>query len=189
MDPFTRLPEYLAENLLALRKTKGMSQEQLAQSAQIPRSTITNIESGASNPSLLNLAKISSALQVGIEELLSKPRSECVLLAADEVTLLKKSQGRVRIAKLLPDRIRGLEVDRMEIDPEASMAGTPHLAGAKEYLTLLQGEITVYVAGEKYRVGRGAVFAFPGDQPHSYRCSSTATAIAISIVVPKAIGL
>ena len=54
---------------------------------------------------------------------------------------------------------------------------------------MLQGEVTVHVAGERFLVKRGAVLAFPGDQAHSYRNSGSGAAIAVSVVVPVTLGV
>lgn len=184
MSEVPKISQYLADNILVLRDKKGLSQSQLAKLADIPRSTLTNIESGSGNPSLQNLARISLALQVGIEELLSRPRNECELVPAALVPLEKRNQGRVRIYKLVPEKVKGLDVDRLEIDVGVTMGGHPHLAGAKEYFSVLQGEVTVFVAGEKFVVSKGDVLAFPGDQPHSYRNTGNGLATGISLVVP-----
>jgi transcriptional regulator with XRE-family HTH domain len=179
-----RASEYLAANVRNLRRKQNMSQEQLALRAGMPRSTVTNIESGGANPSLANLALLSTALGVGLEEILSRPRSECQLLEAADVPVRSRSHGAVSVRKLLPERVRGLELDRLEIAPGASMAGTPHITGTKEYLYCLAGEVTVLVAGEAFVVDAGDVLAFPGDQAHSYRNRGRRKAEAISVVVP-----
>ena len=184
MDALEKTSSYLAHNIEQLRVGKGMSQQQLAKQAGIPRSTLTHLESGVGNPSLHNLVKISLALSVSIEELLSKPRTECVLISARDVPITRRSQGHALLYKLLPDRIKGIEIDRMELAPEAAMGGHPHLEGTKEYLTVIQGEILVHVAGEKFQVKEGDVFAFPGNQPHSYRNLKRTTSIALSVVLP-----
>ena len=69
------LSEILASNILKLRRKRELSQAALASIADLPRSTLTNMESGSGNPSLQNLIKISSAFQVSVEELLSFPRN------------------------------------------------------------------------------------------------------------------
>ena len=184
MSETNKISQYLADNIIELRGKKSLSQNQLALLAEIPRSTLTNIESGSGNPSLQNLARISAALQVGIEELLSRPRNECELIAADAVPLEKRNAGKVRIFKLIPDKVKGLDVDRIEIDAGVTMGGHPHLNGAKEYFSVLQGEITVHVAGEKFVVGKGDVLAFPGDQPHSYRNTGSGMASGVSMIIP-----
>lgn len=185
MEAIDRVAQYLADNVQTLRKKRGFSQEQLAAHAQIPRSTLTHIESGAGNPSLKNLTKLSGALGIGIEELLSRPRSAVSHLAASEITVERRSQGKALIHKLLPDKIKGLEIDRFELQTGTTMSGHPHLSGTKEYLVTMTGEVTVHVAGEAFRVRKGDVLAFPGDQRHSYRNSGPrGQAVAISVVIP-----
>src|SRR5665213_389903 len=95
-----KISRYLADNIFALRTKKSLSQGQLAKMAEIPRSTLTHMESGSGNPSLQNLAKLSAALQVGLEELLARPRSECELRDLEDIPVVKR--GRVRVLKLLP---------------------------------------------------------------------------------------
>lgn len=53
----------------SLRKTKNMSQEQLAEKAQLDRTYIGGIERGERNISLINIEKIACALDVEVYEL------------------------------------------------------------------------------------------------------------------------
>lgn len=174
----------LSRNVLALRRGRNLSQASLATLAGIPRSTIAHIESGAGNPSLANLARLSAALGVGIEELLARPRNACVLVPAAQVPVRLRASGRVQVADLLPERVRGLEITRMCIEPQATMRGTAHVFGTKEYLHTIEGEVSVLVAGEVFVVSAGDVFAFPGDQAHSYVNRGVVDAVALSVVVP-----
>jgi len=175
---------YLAENIAALRRRRELSQEKLSELAQIPRSTITHMESGGGNPSLTNLCKLAAALGVSIETLLSRPRKACSLLKAADVPLEKRGAGRVQVHKLMPDRVRGIEIDRMEFAAGGSMAGKPHLPGTKEYLVALAGTVSVAVDGASWVVEEGDVLAFPGDQKHGYRNPGKTPAAALSIVLP-----
>jgi transcriptional regulator with XRE-family HTH domain len=184
MDELAKLPLYLSRNINELRSKRNLSQQQLAQMAGIPRSTLTYMESGDGNPSLSNLMRVAAALGVGVEELLSRPRSQISLIPSDKVPIQVRSGGLVRIHKLLPDKFRGIAIDRMEFEAESAMGGQPHLNGTKEYMTVLQGEIVVQVAGENYTVKKGDVLAFPGNQPHGYRNLKKSPAVAISIVIP-----
>ena len=114
----------LATNLLTIRRERAWTQQQLAERSGVPRSTIAGMESGGGNPSLTNLARVAGSLGVGLEELLARPRSACKLIRAKDVPLRERTRGRVRVRKLLPERVRGLEMDRMDIDPGASMGGS-----------------------------------------------------------------
>ncbi len=184
MNDESSVSRYLASNLLELRKRKDLSQDKLSDRAGIPRSTITHMESGAGNPSLTNLCKLAGALGVSIEELLSSPRGDCTLLRAADVPILQRSAGKVQVHKLMPDKVRGIEIDKVEIEASSSMSGRPHLQGTKEYLMTLEGEVTVSVAGRNYAVASGDILAFPGDQKHGYRNSGNGKAVALSVVLP-----
>lgn len=184
MENRQQVSAYLAQNTRYLRDQKHFSQQQLADLAGIPRTTLTHLESGSGNPSLHNLIKLSAALGVGVEELLSRPRSGCVLIAAADVPVQQRSQGQVQVFELLPDKIKGIGIERLEFSPQAMMAGHPHLPGTKEYMTVIQGAVAVNVAGERHVVKAGAVLAFPGNQPHSYINAQAARSVAISVVIP-----
>ena len=124
------LSEHLAENLLALRSKRQITQGQLAKLCSVPRSTIANLESGAGNPTLENLVKVAGALQVSVEELLSPPRANCKLIKSKD--LVKTKKGSTLLIRLLPDPIPGMVIDRMEIDEGGRLGGAPHVEGTKE---------------------------------------------------------
>lgn len=182
-NEFEVIARNLATNMESLRKKRGMTQGDLAQVAAVPRSTITYLESGQSNPSLQNLAKLSGALQVTIEELIATPRGRYQLVKSGQLKPVKRGQGTVNIFELLPDPITGMHMDRMEFEIEGRMVGIPHVSGTKEYLTCLQGEVTVRTAGQIFRVQKGDVLAFPGDQPHAYENTGSGKTLCLSVVV------
>lgn len=177
-----QIPTFLAQNVLALRQSRKLTQAALAKIAEVPRSTITYIESGEGNPSLKNLCKLSEALQVSLEVLLSRPRSHCTLVKAAEIPMESRGGGTSRLYKLLPDKVPGMEIDRMEIEPGGKLPGVPHLEHTKEYLTCVRGEVLVTVAGERFQLEQGDVLAFPGNRPHSYHNASSQACVCVSVV-------
>src|SRR5580658_6757829 len=116
--------DHLADNVKALREARGLSQQQIAQIAGIPRATWTHLESGGANPTLAVLVKVAAALQVRLDELLAEPRAPARHLRADE--LVVRHRGDVSIRKLLPEPLAGLDLERMSLPPGARMAGVPH---------------------------------------------------------------
>src|SRR5687767_4437299 len=95
------LSKYLARNLAGMRAARGLTQGELARLAELPRSTLTHLESGGGNPSLANLARLAEALQVSIEELIAQPRADCQLVKARDVSGKSYDSGRVDVFKLL----------------------------------------------------------------------------------------
>lgn len=182
MDDLLDLAGRLAANLAQLRKERRMTQARLAEHSGIPRSTIAQLESGAGNPSLRNLAGLAAALQVTIEELLARPRTECDLIRAKDLPRSERGHGSVRLYRLLPPTQSGLQLEKLEMLAGGFMRGVPHIRGTKEYLTCLTGALRLTVAGRDYALGPGDLLSFPGDQPHGYHNPGRTTATAISMV-------
>jgi transcriptional regulator with XRE-family HTH domain len=175
------LPSRLAANVGHLREARGMTQQQIAKLAGVPRATWAHLESGMANPTLSVLNRAAAALQVSIEELIAPPRAAAKHYPSETVPV--KIRGAVRVRKLLPDPIPGMEIDRMEIPPRAKMVGVPHTPGTTEYLTCELGEILLVASGESYRLSPGDVVVFRGDQRHSYSNTGDKTAVGYSVVV------
>jgi transcriptional regulator with XRE-family HTH domain len=175
------LSTYLGDNIRLLRSARGMTQQQMAKLAGIPRATWANLESGTANPTLSVLHGVALALSVSIEELLAKPRAAAEHHA--RATLSVRRRGGVTIRRLLPHPLPGVELDRMELPPGVRMSGTPHTPGTREYLTCEQGRIELVASGERYILETGDVVAFAGDQRHSYANPGDRIAIGFSVVM------
>ena len=66
----------LGEKLKRLRKSRGLSQEQLAAELNVSRQSISKWELGESKPEIENLIALSEFFNVSIDELL-KMNKEC----------------------------------------------------------------------------------------------------------------
>jgi transcriptional regulator with XRE-family HTH domain len=70
------IQDYIARNLVQLRREKGLSQEALAHEADIDRTYIGYIENRRHNPSVGVLCKIAQALDIELRELIIPPLDE-----------------------------------------------------------------------------------------------------------------
>jgi transcriptional regulator with XRE-family HTH domain len=172
----------LARNLRSLREARGLTQTQLAALAKLPRATWANLESGAGNPTLSVLQRVAHALQVTIEELTSAPRAAVQRYPKGSLPSRVRN-GNVTIQKLLPDPIPGMEMDRLELPPRATLIGVPHTDGTREYLTCESGEVVLTAAGESFHLEAGDVVAFRGDQRHSYHYPGPRPSVCYSVVI------
>ncbi|OUR94825.1 hypothetical protein A9Q84_17095 [Halobacteriovorax marinus] len=173
---------HISENVKALRAKRNFTQKHLSQLAKIPRTTLTNIESGESNPSLSNVIKLAGALNVSIDLLVSPLRAASVLIKKSDLPLEVK--GGTSISKLLPEKIKGMDIDRVTLAPLHTFRGTPHLGGTHEYMTVISGEVVVRLNGEKFHVYEDDLLAFPGDVQHSYQNPLDRESIYMSIIIP-----
>jgi transcriptional regulator with XRE-family HTH domain len=64
------LLQTLGVTIRSLRRERGLSQEALADLAQIDRSYMSSVERGLRNISVLNIARIAKALDVPVRDLL-----------------------------------------------------------------------------------------------------------------------
>ena len=176
------LADNLASNLKHLRTQRGVTQAQLAKRAEIPRSTLATLEVGDGNPTLAVLSRLATALEVSIEEILSRPRAACELFPKGTLKSVSRGRGKAQLMKLLPHPLPGVEFDRIELAPGGEFVGVPHKPGTREYLCCERGRITLWAGGDKYVLKAGDVAAFQGDQKHSYVNDSNAKAVGYSVV-------
>ena len=180
LDDIARSASHLARNIKALREQRGLSQAQLAKLSGVPRPTWANLESGAANPTLAVLLKVSATLQVSLEELVGPPRAAAQLYRPGD--LRERKRGKVKVRDLLPDPMSGLQMERMELAGGATMTGIPHTPGTREYLCCEIGTIRLTASGETWTLEPGDVLVFRGDQKHSYANPARRIAIAYSVV-------
>jgi XRE family transcriptional regulator, regulator of sulfur utilization len=89
----------------------------------------------------------------------------------------------VVVKSLLPDKVPGMLIERIEIAAASRLIGVPHTPGTREYLACEAGEIELVASGHAYRLGAGDVVVFRGDQRHSYSNPGRVTAIGYSVVM------
>lgn len=172
--------DHLADNIRALRTARGLSQQQIARAAGVPRATWTHLESGAANPTLAVLIRVADALQVRLDELLAVAGGPARHIPAAELPVRRR--GDVTVRKLLPEALPGLDLERMVLPAGARMAGVPHTPGTREYLTCERGVVELAVAGQRYRLAEGDVVTFRGDQRHGYHNPGAQPAVAYSAI-------
>lgn len=180
-----RAAQHLADNVRNLREGRGLTQQQIAKIAGVPRATWANLESGSANPTLAVLTKAANALQTRLEELLSAPRTQARHVRAAELFLRKR--GSVEVRRLLPEALPGLEIERMSFPPQASMSGVPHTPGTREYLTVERGQVELSVGGQQFLLEQGDVVMFRGDQRHGYKNPTSKESVAYSVIAFAAV--
>lgn len=172
---------YLALNVREHRSSRQLSQAQLAKMAGIPRPTLAHLESGTANPTLSVLMRLASTLQVLIEELVAPPRATARHFCPEE--LPQRQRGSVTIRKLLPDPVRGLDIERIEIPAGAHLPGIPHARGTRKYVVCEMGSVDLSTPADTHRLETGDVLIFRGDQGHAYHNRGSHFAVMYAVVM------
>jgi len=100
----SELSARLARNLRHLREAPRPDPEAAGRAGRHPPRHLGHLESGMGNPTLAVLHRVAAALQVSLEELISRQHAACVLYPKG--SLPSRHPGHADVKKLLPDPIR-----------------------------------------------------------------------------------
>jgi len=162
----------VAQNLKKIREEKKLSLDKLAELSGVSKSMLGQIERGESNPTISVVWKIANGLKMSFTALLSAPQTDISLIQKAAIQPLIEDNGKYRLYPFFPiEEGRRFEIYQVEIDPGGYLSADPHLPGAQEYIQVFQGELTVRVNNQDYRVTEGDAIRFMADRPHAYHNS------------------
>lgn len=186
MAEFNNLTLMLGRNIYSLRSRKRLTQDELAKLANIPRATLSRIESCDSNPSLLTLSAIADALNTSLDQLIT-PKKYIVEIYRSFDAFQASHSGRVRTSNLLPDQLRHYELRLVEIDAESSVSRKSRGSNHYEFVTVLEGKIGLTADGVMNYLKAGQSAYYRCDQPITYQNDYGKTAKFIALVLPLAL--
>ncbi len=168
--------EIIAASLRRERRRSGLSLTEVARRAGIAKSTLSQLESGAGNPSLETLWAICVALDAPFSRLLDPPRPHIQVIRADEgptVAAAEADYQATLLAACPPGARR--DVYRIQAEPGHARASEPHMPGVVEHVVIGSGRALVGVAGEPAELRPGDYIRYPGDVPHVFEALEPGT--------------
>jgi transcriptional regulator with XRE-family HTH domain len=172
----TGLPPASTTPTAAICDRAGLSLSELARRAGIAKSTLSQLESGAGNPSVETLWALATALGVQFSQLVDPPRPAVRVIRAGEGPVLYSehaSYAASLLASCPPGARRDIYWARAE--PGEPRESAPHIPGTLEHLVLGTGRAQVGPVGELVEVGPGDYVLYPGDVPHIFKALVTET--------------
>lgn len=164
------LARHVADSLRRIRKTRGLSLDQLAAVSGVSRAALSQIEGSRTNPTLAVLWKIAVGLGVPFGALLGeRGEQRCRLLRAEDITPLRSVDGRVESRLLTPAGAGlGHETYELRFAPRGLLASEAHAAGTLETIVMLTGALRIVVGEETFDLAPGDAFHFRADIEHRY---------------------
>lgn len=151
--------EQIAPRLRRARERKGVSLADLARATGVSTSTLSRLESAQRKPSLELLLPITSALGVGLDEIVSAPRTIDPRVPQHSST----SDGRVLIP--LSRRQGEPRAYKMTI-PAHDDQPHPRTHPGYEWLYVLHGLLRVRLGNHDFVMGAGEAAEFDCQVPH-----------------------
>jgi transcriptional regulator with XRE-family HTH domain len=165
----TDLNALITASIRRERQHAGLSLTELARQAGIAKSTLSQLESGAGNPSVETLWALAVALGVPFSRLVDPPRPAVRVIRAGEgpVTYSERASYAATLLASCPPNARR-DIYRIQAQPGEPRISEPHVPGTVEHLVLSTGRALAGPTGEPVELRPGDYVAYPGDVPHIF---------------------
>ncbi|PDT11078.1 MULTISPECIES: cupin domain-containing protein [unclassified Rhizobium] len=175
----------IGSRLRHLRIAHKLSQRELAKRTGVPNSTISLIESNASNPSVGALKRILDGIPIGLAEFFAfePERPKKAFYAAEE--LVEIGKGAISYKQVGETLFgRSLQILKECYQPGADTGKIPLVHEGEEGGIVLSGRLEVTVDDERRILGPGDAYYFESRRPHRFRCVGPVPCEVISACTP-----
>ena len=179
----------LGKTIQRLRKAYNLSLSELAEQSGVAKSIISQIERNETNPTLATIWRLSQALDVSIERVLSVADDEPFIekTSRGDTPILFSDDGKVRLGIIgWIKTVEWLQWYDVQADAGGVLESDAHQRGSIECLSVLDGEMEVEVAGEIQRAKAGETLRYRCDRQHTVRNVSNKPAHATMVCILKA---
>lgn len=192
----------LGEKLKAIRKSKGITLQQVADGANLSKSFVSQIETGAARPSIGSLKKIANVLGIPLAALFDDgPNAEAAVPQAasglnaqgpSEVRVVRRDRRKMLVwpgkdAKtylLTTDLQRKLEVILDIEEPGHSSGDEWYSHTGEEFGFVLEGRYEVTVGDQVFVLEAGDSIYYPSHLPHKVRVLGDRAAKTLWVITP-----
>jgi transcriptional regulator with XRE-family HTH domain len=177
--------DLVARNVRRLRRDRGYSLSELARRAGLAKQTLSGIEAGQANPTVLTLTTIATALGIPVAHLLTEYGSPVLVRRASDAVWEEGPDGIIREL----DQVYGSGFVRTAVIRHDRTGDTPvvhrsHRPGTLHHALVLSGEVCLGPVGEAVCAARGDFVSFPGDVPHQTLARSATAILHMVTTIP-----
>ncbi|MDI3387638.1 XRE family transcriptional regulator [Streptomyces sp. B-S-A8] len=163
----------LAANLKRARNERGLSISELSRRSKIGKATLSQLESGAGNPTIETVFSLSRVLEVPISDLLdARPTSGLTVVRAEQQEVLSGEGVDLRQLQRIESGDTVFEVFDQQVRADCRQDSLGHVG--TEHTIVQAGRLRVQVDGQEVELGPGDYVGFDASLPHSYTASGAA---------------
>lgn len=177
----------IASNLKRIREDKKLSLEKVANITGVSKSMLGQIERGESNPTINTIWRIANGLKISFTSLVNSPQVEPTIVHKSDLEPLIEDNGKYRVFPVFPyEDGRRFEIYIIEIEKGGYFSSDTHGERTQEFITIVDGELTVLTNNKEYTVNKGDSITFRADKPHAYHNSGSGlTRLSMVIYYPR----
>jgi len=174
-----------------IRKDNQMTLKILSEKSGVSKAMLSQIESDKVNPTISTVWKIATGLGVDINELtrvVSVKNRNFTLTKSDEIIIADPLEGEegIQVKDLTSmDMVEDIEIFLMTFKKGKKLFSVPHFTGTEEFLTLLDGTITVTAGKNVIQMNKGDFLSYHSDIEHSIENTGDKKAVVHMVVQYK----
>jgi transcriptional regulator with XRE-family HTH domain len=182
-DDLERIVGSIGLKVFSLRKSMGLSLQQLGERSDVSAAAIHKIEQGGMVPTITTLLKIAGALGRPVSYFVEEDGNRedlAVLTPSGEARPVYTSHKGISLNSISGPYSRFLLAGaRATVAPGANSGRKPMQHPGEELVHLIEGMLEFTVAGKSFRLEPGSSLHFRGDQPHTWSNPGEADAKAV----------
>jgi transcriptional regulator with XRE-family HTH domain len=170
----------------SLREAMDLSLRDLADRSGVSAPMLSQVERGDTSPTLSVAQKIAAGLDLTLSQLLRLDENRHVVLVHAGEGRTRRRRGH-RVEELSPPLPgQRADVSAHTLAPGSATGGPDdpplHEPGSRETAVVLEGEVELFVDGERHQLGEGDSVTFDADLPHHFENNGEADTRLIAIV-------
>lgn len=180
----SRGTETIGEGIRRERLRRGLTLAQLATQVNLTVSAVSQIERGASDPSISSLRRISQAFDIPMFQFLVGTVQREIVVRKDRRTKMTFADRALEYELVSADTSGELEVLSLTIAPGGSTGAAPNSHASEECSVVLRGEVVAEVAGQLYELSAGDSIKIHRALLHRFMNRSDTEAELLIIISP-----
>lgn len=174
----------IGSKIKELRIQKSLTQEELADRAELSKGFISQLERDLTSPSIATLVDILQCLGTNLEEFFTGTGSEQVVFKKTDYFEKHDTELNNRIQWIIPNAQKNMmEPILLTLDPNGSTyPDNPH--EGEEFGYVLSGSILLYIGNRAYKVKKGESFYFTANKQHYITASEKNGATLLWVSTP-----
>ena len=166
--------------LKELRILKGLTQEELADRAELSKGFISQLERNLTSTSIATLLDILQCLGTTIGEFFNESPEEQIVFGKSDYFEKLDTELKNEIKWIIPNAQKNvMEPIMLTLEAEGeTYPDNPH--EGEEFGYVLQGSIAIHIGNKVYRAKKGESFYFVSDKKHYLTSKSGATILWVS---------
>ncbi len=174
----------IGNKIKELRNQKGLTQEELADRAELSKGFISQLERDLTSPSIATLIDILQCLGTDLKEFFNDESDEQIVFHPEDYFEKRDTDLQNMIEWIIPNAQKNLmEPIRLTLEPGGSTyPDNPH--EGEEFGFVLSGSITLHLGKKTHTVKKGESFYFTPKSTHYISCKGKTGATVLWISSP-----